>query len=44
MSDFFGQFFHAASDTALGTAIRNSRAGFPVVETVHLIALALLLG
>jgi hypothetical protein len=37
-------FFHGASATAAGEAIRNSRYLFPLFESIHLTALAFLLG
>jgi len=37
-------FFQWCNDTAIGAAIRNSRVLFPIIETIHLLALTILLG
>src|SRR4051812_26700630 len=37
-------FFQWCDDTAIGAAIRDSRVWFPVIECVHILALAVLLG
>ena len=37
-------FFQWCNDTAIGAAIRNSRTLFPIIESIHLLALTLLLG
>jgi len=37
-------FFQWADGTAVGQAIRNSRVLFPIIESVHLLALTVLLG
>jgi len=37
-------FFQWCNDTAAGAAIRNSRVLFPIIESIHLLALTVLLG
>ena len=37
-------FFQWCNDTAIGAAIRNSRTLFPIIESIHLLALTVLLG
>jgi hypothetical protein len=37
-------FFQWCNDTALGAAIRDSRVLFPIIESLHLLALTVLLG
>jgi hypothetical protein len=37
-------FFQWCNDTAVGAAIRNSRVLFPIIESIHLLALTVLLG
>src|SRR5579863_8580733 len=37
-------FFEWCDHSALGEAIRNSRVLFPAIETIHLLALTVLLG
>jgi len=37
-------FFQWCNETAIGVAIRNSRVLFPIIESIHLLALTVLLG
>ena len=44
LSDSFLPFFEWCGRTWLGTAVRDTVWAFPVIETIHLLALAVLLG
>jgi hypothetical protein len=40
----FHSFFQWCDETALANAIRDSRFWFPIIESIHILALAVLLG
>ena len=44
LSDSFLPFFEWCGKTWLGTTVRDTVWAFPVIETFHLLALAILLG
>jgi hypothetical protein len=44
LSDSFLPYFEWCGNTWLGTAVRDTVWAFPVIETFHLLALAILLG
>jgi hypothetical protein len=44
LSDSFHPFFEWCGRTWLGTTVRDTVWAFPVIETIHLLALAVLLG
>src|SRR5690348_11848203 len=44
LSDWWLPFFEWCGNTWLGTTVRDNVWAFPVIETFHLLALAILLG
>src|SRR5215472_17385862 len=44
LSDSFRPYFEWCGNTWLGTAVRDTVWAFPLIETLHLLALAVLLG